>query len=872
MAHLRSRRDPRIGDELRYHRDRLIQDYVASGMDRAAAERRAFLEFGNVSALEEEVRGVRGRWSDDLKQDLRYALRTLRRSPGFALTAIVSLALGIGANAAVFGLINGVMLQALPVSDPDRLVVIARMRDDIPGSVSYPLFDVFRRDVTSLSGSFVRGMSESTILFRGDDDVVKIDTVSGGFFGVLGIRPTAGRLFGPSDDSPAAAPVAVISDGYWARRFSRSPSALGTTFLLGDRTFTIVGITPRGFRGIRPDRAVDVFLPLELMIGPQQRSSSDFNALTMIGRLKPGATVSQANAEVQTVYAAFVQEQAARAPEKGRAAILRQRAAAIAGEDGVNAFRYEYSRSLFILMGIVVLVLLLACVNLSGLLLARVASREREVAIRLAIGAGRGRLVRQFLTETLVLVVLGAAVGLTGAGWLSTALFRLFIGGREVPMLPVGVDWHVLAYTGAAGALASVILGIAPARSVAGTAIHPAMKHGPAGLSRRFGWSLVVLQYAISMTLVVGATLFIGTLMRLNSVDRGFDSEHVSVVSVRSVTTYDGPRTRAVEAAIIDRLTAIPGVRSASAVQLIPLTGGMWDRTVQIDGYRFGPNESETVGFNVVAPAYFATLHTPLLAGRDFSRLDTATSGKVAIVNESFARQFFGEPTVALGRRVTSVGVAYDIVGVVGDARYKTLRDAVLRTMYTAWTQRDGDQPPAYAYLIRTEGGSTDLPPVLERALRDADPALRLRRVRGYDSLIADSINTERILAALGGVFAALALVVAALGVFGVLAFQVTQRTNEIGVRMALGATSARVMAAVLRDVAVRAFAGIVLGTFASIMAAGVVRGLLFGVTPTEPGVFIVAAAALACVALLAGWLPARRASRVDPLIALRHD
>ena len=323
------RRDPRVGDELRFHRDRLIADYMAAGLDRAAAERRAFLEFGNATLLEEQVHDVRGRWWEDFTQDLRYGLRALRRAPGFAAAAIISLGLGIGANTAVFGLVNGVMLQQLPVSQPERLVVVARMRDDVPGSVSYPLYELLYRQMRSLSGAFVRGAADPTILIAGDDEVVTADLVSGNVFVVLGVKPSAGRLLSQADDAPAAPPAAVITDHYWRRRFVRNPSAVGTTFVLGDRTFTIVGVTPPSFRGVRPDRMVDVFLPPELTIARCSVHSADFNALMMMGRPKPGATVAEANAEVQTPCAASVQAQASDAAEKTRPDILRQRAAVV---------------------------------------------------------------------------------------------------------------------------------------------------------------------------------------------------------------------------------------------------------------------------------------------------------------------------------------------------------------------------------------------------------------------------------------------------------------------------------------------------------------------------------------------------------------
>jgi predicted permease len=871
------RRDPRLGDEVRFHRDRLIEDYMAGGMDRTEAERRAFLEFGNLAQIEEAVRDVRGRRLADLAEDLRYTLRTLRRNPGFSIVAVLSFALGIGANAAIFTLINAVMLRTLPVKEPDRLVRLTRLlssgpQQGRPGSVSYPLFEYFRDNVTSISGAFAQGAFDQAIVIDGEDEFVTADVVSSGYFAVLGIDAAVGRLFGSGDDllSPPA-PAAVITDRYWQRRFGRSPSAIGKTFTARDRTFTIVGVTPPSYEGASPGRVPDLVVPLLLMMSDTQRMSTDFNWLHPMARLKPGATVDQANAEVQVLFGAFVQSQAARAAEKERAGILRQRAVALSAPDGLNPIRDNIAQPLLILMGIVGLILMLACVNLSGLLLARAAARQREISIRLAIGAGRGRLVRQFLTESLVLASLGGGVGLAMAGWFSARLFMLFMSGREV-VLSVAPDWRVLAFTCAVSLLSCCAAGLVPALQAVRVNVNPALKEVRAHGHGRLGKALVVAQLAISMVLLVGATLFVGTLVKLYAVDRGFDSDGVLVVNVRTSRPYPAPRVKAVQRALLERLQAVPGVRSASATAMLPVSGNLWDRSVQVEGYRFRLDEPEQVGFNVIAPSYFATLGTPLLAGREFSDRDANTAPKVTIVNESFARYFFGNES-ALARRVTSVNVTYEIVGVVRDAKYQNIRDGMIKTMYIPWMQRDDAQPSSYSYLARVVSGDPmRLVPGLDRVIREADPALRLRTARSYAAIVDQSIGTERILATFGAFFGALALLVAALGMFGVLAFQVARRTNELGVRMALGASRRAMMGLILRDVVVMVVAGVSIGAGVALLLTGLAAKILFGLTPTDPSVFAVAASVLAVAAVLAGWLPAVRASRVDPLVALRHE
>ncbi|HET7694317.1 MAG TPA: ABC transporter permease [Vicinamibacterales bacterium] len=867
------RENPRVEDELRYHRDRLVEDFIAAGMDREAAERRAFREFGNVAHLEEQVRDVRGRWIADFAQDIRYAVRTLRRSPMFAAVAVLSLALGIGANAAIFSLINAVMLRALPVADPDRLVLISRIGDDgRPLLVPYPFFEMLRDRLESVSAITALGTLSATAIIDGQDDLLDADMVSGTYFDVLGVQPAAGRLLSPADDVIAAEPAAaVISDRFWRRRFGRGPDAIGTAVTIRDRVFTIVGVMPPSFRSLQPDRTPDLVLPLQLALADDQRRLMGYNTVTVMARPRPGATVARIDAEVQALFGAFVQLSASQQRERDRPSILRQRAGARAAPDGFNPFRYDHERSLLILMGSVGLVLLLACVNLSGLLLARAAARQREIAIRLAIGAGRGRLVRQFLAESVVLAALGGSVGLLMAGWLAAQLFALFLNGRDA-VTSVAPDWRVVAFTGAVAAVSCVLAGLAPAlHAVRG--LTPALKQVRAGGTARLGQALVVAQLAISMVLLVGAALFIGTLVKLHAVDRGFDAGGVLVVGVRSPQPYPPDRIQAVANALIERLAAMPGVSAVSATAVLPVTGSLWERTVQVEGYRFRDDEPDAASFNVIAPNYFKAIGTPLLAGRDFDTRDTAASPRVAIVNESFARYFFGSRE-ALGRHVTNAGVTYEIVGVAGNTKYRSLRDRTIKTLYVPQTQRPGTaQPSGYHYLVRAASGDPQaLVAGLARAVREADPALRVQRVRPYAVLIEQSIGAERTMATLGGAFGALAMLVAALGMFGLLAFQVARRTNELGIRVALGAGRGSLLALVLRDVAMMVAAGVALGSVAAAMTAGVARSLLYDLTPTQPEVFAAAAAALALTAMAAAWLPARRAATIDPLAALRHE
>ena len=865
--------DDRIDRELRYHFERLVREYIAAGTTPEEARRRARLEFGGVEQIKEECRDVRGRWIADFFKDLRYAARTLRRSPGFLAVAVVSLALGIGANTAIFSLITAVMLRTLPVKEPDRLVLATRLTEERkPGVVSYPLFEYFRDNLKSLTGASAELSGNPAITMDAAEELVESEMVSGGHYAMLGVEPAAGRLRGPEDDvvSPTS-PAAVISYRYWQRRFGSSPAAIGKTFRLRDMVFTIVGVTPPRYYGTRPGREPDITLPLTAMLPESQRREAGNNMLSMMARLAPGVTVAQADAELQVLWRNFKQRMAAEAMEKERPGILARRAAVLSAATGVNPLRSDYSQALLVLMGMVGLVLLLACANLSGLLVARAAAREREISIRLAIGAGRGRLLRQFLTESFLLAVLGGSAGLLLAGWFSRALVTMLANGGKL-LLDTAPDWRVLAFTSALSLAACMLAGLAPGVHAFRAGLNPALKQVRAAGHHRTGKALLIGQLAISMMLLVGAALFVDTLVRLYGVDRGLRTDGVLTFSVRARARYPQARSWAVQQAILERLRALPGVTAASASRIIPLSGNLWTRYAQPEGYTFRADESEDVGFNAIGPQYFATLGTQLVSGREFDERDTNTANKVTIVNESFAGYFFHGKS-PLGKHVTSVKVTYEIVGVVKDAKYQDLRQEVLKTMYIPLTQREDEQPVNFTYLARLKGiDPTQSAAALEKLVRDADPGLRLRAAQTYNAVLDHSIVTERIMATLGGFFGILALIVAGLGIFGVMAFQVSRRMNEIGVRMALGASRGGIVTMVLRDVAWVLAAGCAIGAGAALTLTGLTRKILFGVTPADPAVFAMAAAVLGAAALVAGWIPARRAAGADPMTALRHD
>ena len=774
------------------------------------------------------------------------------------------------------------MLRPLPVPDPSSLIQIARFGgDDSPRTVSYPLFEYLRGGLSSISGSFTEMEMLNTITLEGIDEQIYGDAVSADYYRVLGLSPAAGRLLAPADDA-AAAPVAMISYAYWRRRFAFAPTAIGKSFRIGATDLTIVGVEPPGFEGPAHGRTRDFTTPLSTSerINPSSgawRRTWDFNFLPMMARLKPGVTMARANAEIGALYEAWRRDKAAAITATfQRNRFLKERVEAISASAGLNGLSYRFFEPLTILMCIVGLVLLLACANLSGLLLARAAARQREISVRRALGAGNGRLARQFLAESLLLAGLGAGAGIVLAQCFSRALVAMMANGDQLE-LSTRPDWRVLAFTGAASVVACVLAGLAPGLNAGRGSVNPALKEVRSGRHRRLGRALVVAQLSISMTLLVGASLFIRTLVKLYSVNTGVQTGGVFTFGVTTKHHFPPQRAAAIEATIVDRLRSLPGVRAATAAVTGPLSGGIMLQRVRVDGYQFRPGEDDGAVVDAVAPEFFAVTGTPLLLGRDFNDRDSAEANPVAIVNQTFVREFFnGQPP--LGRRITSNNVTHEIVGVVQDAKYD-LRKAIPKMVYVPWRQQGslGDsnrtQPTGYLYLARVANGDPlSFAPAMERAVPQIDSALRLRTPRTLSDLVDQSTLNERMMATLGGFFGLLALIVASLGIFGILAFQVSRRVNELGVRLALGATRSNIVTLVLGEAGMMLVPGCLVGSAAALYLARFAKSMLFGVTPADPAAFALAACALTAAILAAGFLPALRASRIDPLSALRHE
>ncbi len=832
----------------------------------------------------------KSRWWESLSQDLGFALRTLRKSPAFTLIAGLSLALGLGANTAIFSLISALILRPLPVPNPGSLVAVgdpSRVDSMSIGSVrpdlfSYPMYRLFRGQGRSFDGLLAAGRTGRLTLGPADEAVgsPRGRMVSGNYFDVLGVRAARGRTLTPDDEgAPGASPQVMISHGFWQRGFAADPEILGRSLELNGTAFSIVGVTPPGFAGEVVGQAIDVWIPISMQAaihrGRPNLDRWEAGWLQLIGRLRPGTSLVEARGEIAGLYRRTLDSLADGAID---ADFINDRlapeVAVTPGAYGLSRLRAQFSRSLFTLMAIVGLVLLVACANVANLLLERATGRRKEIVVRLALGAGRGRLVRQLLAESFLLCVLGAGLGLLFAAWAAEALVAL-VGASSVALSP-RPDGPVLAFTLLLTLGTTVLFGLAPAFSATRVALAPVLREGGRGLAAgrsRAGRLLVVTQLAFSLLLLVGSGLFVRTLQNLEKLDLGFDREGILMLNVDPVGAgLPAENLEPFTAGLLGRLAELPGVSGVTASENGIFSGTESSATARPEGFTPADGRDPEIRFDHVAPRYFSVVGVPLLAGRDFTAADRQGASPVTVINAALAETYF--PGVnPVGRHVTAVGPpdeVFEIVGVAANARDHDLRGPVPPRFYLPMLQADGF-PSQYNVEIRTERPAA-LVAAVRQAVRELHPGMVIDDLDPLTAMIADSIGEERMIARLSSVFSLLALVLASIGLYGVISYAVARRTQELGVRLALGANHGTILWLVLRETLLLAAAGIAIGVPAALAATRLIESRLVGLSAADPLTLIVAAATLVAVAVAAGAFPSLRATRVDPVRALKWE
>ena len=885
-------RDAELRAEIDSHLDMAIADRIARGETLEAAAAAARRELGNLSQIQEATRDVwGGRWIEQAAQDVRYALRVFRRNPGFALVAILSLALGIGANTALFEVVNAVRLRALPVADPATLVEIHIVdRDGARGnfetwfpSVTQPIWRGIQLRRDAFSGLFAWGRAGFSLSNGGEVRTAQGLWVSGEFFETLRLTPAAGRLLTPEDDRPGCAPRAVLGHGMWRRAYGGDPSAVGRTITLDGKPVEIVGVAPAAFHGLEVGRVFDVALPLcaEPAFSTDGKGRVDAGTtwwLSVFGRLKPGWTIERASAQLEAASPALFRAALPPAyPPVSVEKYLNFTLAASPGGEGLSQLREAYGSPLWLLLGIAGVVLVIACANLANLLLARASVREREIAVRLGLGASRGRVVRQLMTESLVLVVIGAALAVLLAGTMGQALVAALETSDNPITLPLGVDWRVLVFAAGLAAATCLLFGLAPAlrgTRMAATAVMRASTRGATASrdSISVRRTLVVVQIAFSVALLFGSLLFARTLHNAANVDPGFQAEGLLVAELNFMRIGIPAEARAsYRSEVIDRIREVPGVEGAALASIVPISGDSSGNDVWPAGE---PGRRFNMLNNPVGPGYFATMGIPLVAGRDFDQRDGPTSVPVAVVDEMFAAKL-GAPGTAVGRRFTrevtpsTPEKTFEIVGVVRNSSYLSLKDDLYPVVYFAASQ--GRSSQRARLLVRTPLVPAAATSAITAALANLDRRIEVRYVV-MPTMIRDTLVQDRLLAALSGGFGGLAALLTMVGLYGLVAYSVTRRTGEIGIRMALGATPRDIASLLLRETGLLLAIGAMCGIGLAVAGGHAAAALLFRVTPYDPVSLAAAVGLLALIAVAASSVPARRATRIEPVTALRAD
>jgi predicted permease len=882
-------------DELRFHLERQISANISAGLAPEEARRQAVLQLGAIEGVKEDCREQRsGFWLESLYADVRYALRILRKAPGFTTIAILTLALGIGANTAIFTLAKEALLDQLAVPHPGELRLLYWSAGPNPpihevwgdydqsaggvtsSSFSYPAYLQLRRDNQVLQDLFAfKDLGRLNVTIDGEAEVVRGQFVSGNFYQQLQVVPSLGRPIEPVDDaSPGSGPVAVISDAFWARRFGRSPSVIGRKIQLSLTPVTIVGVNPPRFTGAgNVQMSPDVFVPFSMqpILLPRRKGSllnnPDHWWVQIMGRLKPDVPREKARASLDVLLTQVIKSTMTMTKDEVPPQLVLGD-----GSRGLDFPGKHLASPMYVLLSLSALLLLLSCANLANLLLARTAARRREMSVRLALGAGMSRILRQIVTESLLLSFFGGVAGLSLAFLGRNAIPRLLSTSWEPSPFVTRFDGGVFAFAAAASLLTGLLFGLAPAWQATRMDVNSSLKDSAATVTKRrkglTGRSIVVFQVCLSVLLVMSSALFIRTLMNLSSSKLGFQPHHILLFDVDPPRSrYPAPKDIALQHRLEDGFASLPGVESVtlSGTALVAGDTSLTD---------FVPNEqprksaeAQTASFNNVGENFFTTMGIPIMSGRGFNSGDTPTSPKVAVINQSLAREYFPHSN-PIG--TTFNKEHFQIVGICGDAKYNNLRTDPPPTFYIPY--RQGEDAGHVTFEVRTKTEPASVVSAIRNVVQSVDKDLPLIDVRTQTEQIAETMQTERIFAILSGAFGVLALVLASIGVYGVMAYAVSRRTNEIGIRMALGAQPGTMGRMVLAETLTLMLAGIFFGLLLGWAAGRLIDSLLFGISPHDPVTLTAVAAVLLLVGVLAGYLPARRATRVDPLLALRHE
>ena len=916
-------REVAIIEELSQHLEDCYEESLASGATPAEAERWTLAELSDRELLARELRRVerqvapepivagtnrRSNMIQDLWQDLRFGLRMLGKNPGVTAIAVLSLALGIGANTAIFSLIDATLLRMLPVKDPQRLALFSITRQgQTDYDFSYPFFKRLRENQHAFS-SLIAASSANPIRLQdagGTFETVQQERVTGNYFSVLGVNAALGRMLNEGDDSAAnPQPVVVLSYDFWRRRFALDPSVIGKKITLDDFPFTVVGVAPPGFTGVEVGRRPDLWWPIAAipLVSPNRPVKDEgYTWLKVMGRLEPGVSLEQARAEMGAFFKRYMTEFIAKRtswPADQRRSIESSNLELETGSAGWTMLRQQFKKPMLILMTVVALVLLIACANVANLLLARAAARRKEIAVRLALGANRFRLMRQLITESALLALMGGALGLVFAQWGTSALVT-YLPRQNPVALDLHPDARVLGFTLAASLLTGLLFGLAPALQATRLDLTSSLKDQVGASGRRahglrlpLHKALVVTQVALSLFLLIGAGLFARSLRNLKAIDLGFERENLVEFHLITGKGYDRAQRANLYKQMLEKLEALPGARAASLSSFSLLSGNRIRNKVTVPGGVTQSDDDALCNTLWVGPNYFAAMGMPLISGREFGPQDErpANSGAAqtssaqtqagqtqagqaplaAVINQTMARHFFGAEN-PIGKRFSgSQQAPIEVVGVVKDAKYRNLREEAPRTFYLAWFQQPGNSDQTFH--LRTVGPAANMAAAIRRTAQELDPKLQFAGLATMNERVDELLAQERLIAQLAGFFSLFALLLACLGLYGIMSQAVARRTREIGVRMALGAQRGDVVRMVLRESMSLVMIGALTGLGAAVMTTRLVSTLLYGLAPTDPLTISLAVLVMIVVAALAGYLPARKASQVDPLVALRCE